>query len=740
MTMRLRFRISHLLPRISRSRMLAAWIVLSICAWSSVVFADDKKAAKDETAWAFRKPVRSALPAVHNKSWLRNPIDAFVLSKLEAAGLQPSPEASRAVLIRRVSFDLLGIPPTPAEVKAFVQDDRPDAYEKLVDKLLNSPRFGEHWATYWLDLVRYAETDGFKADDKRPNAWRYRDYTVDAVNRDKSYARFLQEQLAGDELFPHEPDAAIATGFLRHYPDEYNAVALDLRRQEILNDITDVCSSALLGLTMGCARCHDHKFDPILQTDYYRLQAFFAAYQPADLPLANEGQDKRHAQAQHEWEEKTKAIRQEMATLEKDNRTKAGSKRMARFPKEYQEAYLTPPERRTPLETQLAYMVEKQVLVPRDEVLKVMSSEVRTRWETLNKEMKKFENLKPSPYPAAMGMTEIGATAPPTYLLKRGEWKARGVEVPPGFPSAIDDREAPLPDQLLDAKTTGRRSVLATWLTSPDNPLTARVAINRLWQHHFGRGIVGTPSDFGVQGDPPTHPELLDWLAVEFMENGWSPKAMHRLVVTSAAYRQASVDSQEGSRVDPQNLLLWRARRKRLEGESLRDAMLAVSARLDDRMSGPSIHPPLPAETPGAKTWPVDADPTARDRRSVYVYVKRNLRYPLFDLFDVPDSNETCARRHVTTNAPQALALLNSQMTRDMARSLARRVLQEAGRNANTAVERAMFLALGRAPDGQERQTLAEFVKRASTATDLDKAVEDVCHALLNLNEFLYVD
>ena len=288
MTMRLRVLISHLLPRISRPRPLAAWIVLSLCAWTSVLFADDKKDAKSETAWAYRRPVRPALPSVRNLSWLRNPIDTFVLAKLEAAGLQPSAEASRAVLIRRVSFDLLGIPPTPAEVEAFVQDDRPDAYERLVDKLLNSPRFGEHWATYWLDLVRYAETDGFKADDKRPNAWRYRDYTIDAVNRDKSYARFIQEQLAGDELFPHEPEAAIATGFLRHYPDEYNAVALDLRRQEILNDITDVCSSALLGLTMGCARCHDHKFDPILQTDYYRLQAFFAAYQPADLPLASE--------------------------------------------------------------------------------------------------------------------------------------------------------------------------------------------------------------------------------------------------------------------------------------------------------------------------------------------------------------------------------------------------------------------------------------------------------------------
>jgi hypothetical protein len=401
---------------------------------------------------------------------------------------------------------------------------------------------------------------------------------------------------------------------------------------------------------------------------------------------------------------------------------------------------MTPVEQRTPLQAQLAYMVGKQVAVTKEEMVKVMSPEAKARWESLNKQMQSFAALKPAEFPAAMGMSEIGPVAPPTFLLKRGDVKAHGVEVAPGFPSAIDDREAPIADQQLAAKTTGRRSVLAGWLTSSENPLTARVAVNRIWQHHFGRGIVGTPSDFGIQGDAPTHPELLDWLAVEFMTRGWSLKAMHRLMVTSAAYRQASEDSFEGRTADPQNLLLWRARRRRIEGESLRDAMLAVSNRLENRMSGPSIHPPLPTETPGAKSWPKDADRGSEDRRSVYIYVKRNLRFPLFDLFDVPDSNETCARRHVTTNAPQALALLNSQLTRDMARALARRVLEESGRNVNAAVERAVRLALGRSPDAQERQALTEFVKRASVAADTETALEDVCHALLNLNEFLYVD
>lgn len=739
MTTRLHFLIHLATPVRSHLRLFAALLTLAVGGISSSM-ADDKKETKNETAWAYRKPVRQSLPVVRDAAWMQNPIDAFVLAKLEGAGLHPSPVADRTALIRRVTFDLLGIPPAPAEIAAFVDDNRPDAYERLVDRLLDSPRFGEHWATYWLDLVRYAETDGFKADDKRPNAWRYRDYTIASFNRDKSYARFIQEQLAGDELFPHDPEAVIATGFLRHYPDEYNAVALELRRQEILNDITDVCSSTFLGLTMGCARCHDHKFDPILQTDYYRLQAFFAAYQPADLPLADEAQERRHDQAQQEWEQKTAELRHKISALENENRMKASSKRMSRFPKEYQEAYLVPPERRSPLQTQIAYMVGRQVSVTKEEMAKAMSPEVKARWESLNKQMDAFAALKPAAFPAAMGMSEIGAVAPTTYLLKRGDFKAHGVEVAPGFPSAIDDREAPIPEQQLAAKTTGRRSVLAHWLTTPDNPLTARVAVNRIWQHHFGRGIVGTPSDFGIQGDPPTHPELLDWLAVQFVESGWSFKAIHRLMVTSAAYRQASASNRQGEAVDPQNLLLWRARRRRLEGESLRDAMLAVSNRLDNRMSGPSVHPPLPAETPGAKNWPVDADPRAADRRSVYVYVKRNLRFPLFHLFDVPDSNETCARRHVSTNAPQALALLNSALTRELARSLARRVWQESGRNANAAIDLAVRLALGRAPDANERQTLTEFVKKASGSTDTDTALEDVCHALLNLNEFLYVD
>ena len=701
----------------------------------------EKKAEPREASWAYRPPVRPALPAVTDHGWVRSPIDAFILAKLEAAGLKPSPEASRVVLIRRVTYDLHGLPPTPADIDAFIHDPRPNAYELLVDRLLTSPRYGEHWASYWLDLVRYAESDGFKADDKRPLAFRYRDYVIAAFNNDKPYNRFIQEQLAGDELFPSNADALVATGYLRHYPDEYNAVNLELRRQEILNDITDTTSAALLGLTMGCARCHDHKFDPILQTDYYRLQAFFAAYQPTELPLADGSVAAERAQKQAEWERCTAEVRQKLEAIEKPHLAKAGSKRLARFPEEYQEAYLTPPKKRTQLQSQLAFMVCKQVDVNRDEMVKAMSPGVKTEWQTLTEQLKSFDALKPPPMPTAMAMSEIGVTAPPTFLLKRGDWRARGAEVAPGFPSAIDDREAPIPDQPKNAHTTGRRSILAAWLTQKENPLTARVMVNRLWHHHFGRGIVATPSDFGVQGDPPTHPELLDWLAVEFMDRGWSLKTVHRLIVSSSTYRQSSAAPDNTLAVDPQNSLFGRASRRRLEGESLRDALLAVSGRLSERLGGPSVFPRLPAETPASKTaWPNAADAREGDRRSVYIFAKRNLRFPLLHIFDVPDNNEPCARRHVSTNAPQALALLNSQLVLDLAKSFAQRVQGETGSDVDAAVDRAMNLALGRTPDAQERLALREFVIRASQGANVDRAIEDLCHALLNLNEFLYVD
>jgi Protein of unknown function (DUF1553)/Protein of unknown function (DUF1549) len=730
------------------------------CAFTRVnaaeTVAPDKTATEKE--WAYRAPVRPMVPAVKNASWGHNPIDAFILAKQEAAGLACAPVAEPAVLIRRLSFDLTGLPPTPEEVDAFVHDASPDAYEKLVDRLLAAPQHGERLATPWLDLVRFAESDGFKADDRRPEAWRYRDYVIRSFNADKPYDRFIQEQLAGDELFPDDPDALIATGLNRHPPDEYNAVNLEQRRQEILNDLTDTTSLVFLGLTVGCARCHDHKFDPIAQTDYYRIQAFFAAYQPADRPVGKHAELERFQQRMRDWLTKTADLRKRMDELEEPYREQFLAKRKGRFPKEYQEMFDTPADKRTPLQQQIAAMVAKQVEIGHDEVAKTMKPAVRQQWQELDQTMAELNRLKPPSPPLAMALTDVGPVAPVTHLLRRGEWQHPGEEIVPGFLSAIDDRSADVPPPGPDARTTGRRSILARWLTQPDHPLTARVLVNRLWQHHFGRGIVATPSDFGNQGEPPTHPELLDWLAREFVERGWSMKAIHRLIVTSATYRQSTHFDRANAALDPENKLLWRMNRRRLEGEALRDAMLAVSGQLNAKAGGPSIYPELPPELGMSRgSWPVSSDASERNRRSVYVFVKRNLRYPLFSAFDAPDTNETCARRQLTTNAPQALALLNGKTVLDQARLFGARVLREAGTDPTRVIDRAYRVSLGRAPDAEEMRATQSFLDREATLLRqrlggnvaghdspadpaFAAAVVDLCHALLNLNEFLYLD
>jgi hypothetical protein len=715
-----------------------------------------------EKAWTYRTPVRPPVPVVRNRAGVRNPIDAFVLAKLEQAGLTPSPPGERAVLIRRLSFDLTGLPPTPEEVDAFVCDPSPQAYEKLVERLLASPQYGERWAMYWLDLVRFAESDGFKADDPRPSAWRYRDYVIQSFNRDKPYDRFVREQLAGDELYPDNREALVATGFNRHFPDEYNAVNLEQRRQEILNDMTDTTGQVVLGLTLGCARCHDHKFDPITQQDYYRIQAFFAAFQPADIPVGSHDELDHYRQQMHEWETQTSDLRKKMSAIEEPYRRQFLARRKVRFPKEYQDWFDLPAEKRSPLQQQIAFMVSKQVQIGKDEMVKAMKPEARQQWQDLAKQMSELSRLKPPTPPAAMALTDVGPVAPATHLLKRGDWRHPGPEVAPGFLSAIDDKTADLPKQPAGAKTTGRRTILANWLTRRDHPLTARVIVNRLWQHHFGRGIVATPSDFGIQGDPPTHPELLDWLATELVARGWSLKEMHRLMVTSATYRQTSLWDKAKAGVDPENRLLWRMNRRRLEGEALRDATLAISGVLNLKAGGPSIHPELPPELGIPRGgWPVTADARERNRRSVYVSVKRNLRYPLFSVFDAPDSNETCARRYVSTNAPQALMLLNSKLIQEQARAFAGRVLREASLEPGKVVEQAYRLAVGRVPDAAERQALLDFLDRdvkvvrensvknpplaPSPAPEACEpawgaAVVDLCHALMNVNEFVYVD
>jgi hypothetical protein len=691
-------------------------------------------------------------PAVRDHTAVRNPIDAFVLANLEKRGLTFSPPADRRTLIRRIYFDLIGLPPTPEEIDAFLNDLAPNAYEKLVERLLESPRFGERQAVAWLDLVRFAESDGFKADDPRPNAWRYRDYVIRSFNADKPYNRFVQEQLAGDELFPGDSDALIATGYLRHFPDEYNAVNCEQRRQEILNDITDTTASAFLGLTMGCAKCHDHKYDPILQSDYYRFQAHFAAFWPVDEPILNREERQRYEKRLQDWEAQTAELRHRIDELEKPYRDKAEKKERQRFVSEYSSIVDIPMEKRTPLQKQLGAMVEKQVFGrSTKDVGKVMKGAAKEQWDGMMKRMAELEREKPPEPPLAMACTDVGREAPPTHLLRRGDWRKPDEVVQPGFPESVALKwPADKSYTTNTAHSTGRRAQLAAWITDQDNPLTARVIVNRIWQTHFGRGILGTPSDFGVQGERPTHPELLDWLARELVRNNWSLKAIHRLIVLSAAYQQ-NAESEASAitvSVDPENRLLWHYPRRRLDAEALRDSLLAVSGQLSPAEGGPSIYPELPEEMKkSAKNWPVSATAAERNRRSVYIAVRRNLRYPMLAMFDAPDNNETCARRYVTTTAPQALMLLNDKIVVDIARQFAQRIEREAGDDPAKLVDRAFELALARKPDAAEASSMRGFLQeqtafhREKGAKDaLYEAVVDLCHSVLNLNESLFVD
>jgi hypothetical protein len=697
--------------------------------------------------WAYTTPQKAPLPSVHKRDCLVNPIDTFVLAQLEAEDLQPSRRADRLSLLRRVTFDLIGLPPTPAEQESFLADTSLDAYRRVVDRLLASPHYGERWAQHWLDLVRYAETDGFKADDLRPAAHQYRDYVIRALNADLPYDRFIRQQLAGDELEPGEPQALVATGLNRLGPDEYNAANLEQRRQEILDDLTEVTGSVFLGLTLGCARCHDHKFDPISQEDYFHMQAHFAPIRARDDLFAAGAQERqRYRERLAAWESATHEVRSRIDGLVAELREKGRAQALSKFRPEIQQAVQTPQTKRTPFQQVIALMAESQLQRGAEDAVRRLSPEQKKRYEELAKQL----GPRPQPQgPAVMGVSDIGRVAPATRLLAGGDWRKPRAEMQPGFlevlrPAVADVTPTPVGD------STGRRGALARWLTRPENPLTARVLVNRLWQHHFGVGIVATPSDFGAQGDPATHPALLDWLAVEFVEHGWSLKHMHRMMVTSEAYCQTSLvdpgDLQHARalQTDRDNKLLWHARRRRLEGETLRDALLAVSGELNRRPFGPSARPRLP-EKVSSYAWKPDARAQEQNRRSVYVIAKRNMRFPMFDAFDLPDMHNSCARRTRTTTAPQALLLLNSDFTLERAQHWSRLLRANSGGDDPMLVQKAYCEAWGRQASEEEIAAGVYFLQRqrevlASRGGKPEEATVDFCHAMLGANEFLYVD
>ena len=670
--------------------------------------------------WAFQ-PVRPTPGAT---------IDSLLHAKMAPKGVTPNPRADKPTLLRRASLVLTGLPPSPEELQSFLADSSPQAFEKVIDRLLASPAYGERWARHWLDLARYADSEGFKADETRPHVWRYRDYVIQSLNADKPYDRFVKEQIAGDELYPHDLNAKVAVGFNRHFPDESNAANIRQRRQELLFDITDVTGSVFLGLTYGCAKCHDHKFDPILQKDYYRLQAFFQNTRIEDEAVLLSGPDYENWKTRRaHWEAQTASLRAEIeALLEKPRKAKFDD-RLSRFPEEIQETILMDPAKRTPFQWHMFTKAKAQVTFTEGELAAALKGDAKARYAELTRQLAAFDSIKPPDLPVAQTLTDMHTEPPPTFLLKAGSYEAPGAEVAPGFLSILDPSDLNL--------ARGRRSALANWIASPANPLTARVIVNRLWHHHFGRGISATPSDFGLMGERPTNLPLLDHLASSLVANGWSLKKLHKQIMLSHAWQQSSANHPASAAADPDNKLWWKYPRHRLEGEAVRDSMLAVSGQLNAKMFGPPVFPPLPAGVVTRGGWKKDEDAAAASRRSVYVFVRRNTRYPLFDAFDMPDTHESCARRNMTINPAQSLELMNSRLVADWSRRFADRVRNDAGQSLDGMLDRAWKLAVQRPPTAAERADARAFLERSSATPE---SWADLCQTLLSTNEFLYIN
>ena len=700
---------------------------------------EERPITEDERAyWAFVKPGRPPRPPVDEPRWATNPIDAFLYAAWNEARLTPVPRADPLTLVRRIYLDVLGLPPSPSEVERFLTDDAPDAWERLVDELLASPHYGERWARHWMDLVRYADSGGFEFDVDRPQMFRYRDYLVEAFNQDKPYDRFVQEQIAGDEIAPGSDEARIATGYLRLGPEG----AVD--RLESLDDLVTTTSLAFMGVTVGCARCHDHKFDPIPQKDYYRIQAVFFPTDKLQHPLAPDDVVALHDAETERLDAQIEALEDWKTELAAPYHQQIVDREIAKLPEYLQIAWRTPEEERTEGQRLNVTQIEDTLsvsslrkLVTEDDITALMPPSVKTRFDQLNDRIEVLEERKPEPLPSARAIQEKGREPEPSYFLHRGSANAKGSVMAPGVLSvATDGGEWDFPEPPSDAASSWRRRGFAEWLTNENNPLTARVIVNRLWQHHFGEGIVRTPSNFGKMGVPPTHPELLDWLAVDLMDGGWRLKRMHRLMLTSEAYRLAAAHDADNAAIDPENRLMWRMPRVRLEAEIIRDAILSVSGSLDRTLGGPAILPyidPDLFEKSSKRDWKglPDSDRSTW-RRSLYVFSKRSIRYPMFETFDQPNLIDSVGRRNRTTIAPQALILMNNPMIVFQAGKFAERIRREAGDDIGRQVEHAFRLTLGREPEPSERVAAKELV------TARADGLNELCRLMFNLNEFLY--
>jgi hypothetical protein len=695
-------------------------------------------ARSDEKPWPFCVPLNQDPPQVKSSNWVINDIDRFVLSRLEQHGLQPAPPASKRTLLRRLYLDLIGLPPSPVEIQQFIDDESSEAYAKVVNGLLDDERYGERWARRWLDLARYADTAGYEGDPDLPHAWRYRDYVIDAFNQDKPYDLFIKEQIAGDELdeimgageLPlSKPEHIVALTFLRLAP--FTEPRGDETRHELLSEMTSTVGSVFLGLTVGCAKCHDHRHDDISTADFYRLKAFFATVQipppergdafqiggsiAADFYRTGEQEwaDKRRTEirqqmdvAKNELQQLKNAIAQRLGQEKVDDLLKRGDERITQVEKD---------------------LYERLSAIPR----------------FLDQDLKRLEPMAMSLRHSFGPPYEPGV--PVTRIMQRGEYDNPGDVVEAGFLSAITGNQDPAPIRLDPFRrwpTRSRRMALANWIASPHNPMTARVMVNRLWHWHFGQGIVRTPSDFGQLSGGPSHQELLDWLALKFIDEKWSIKAMHRLIVQSATYQQSSIHTNEVAfTIDPDNRLLWRFNRQRLDAEAIRDSVLLASGRLNNEKYGLPIFPPLPGDVAEAlkfnnSKWNAQHGPEGR-RRSIYIYQQRTLTMPLMQSFDALVCDESRPSRDASITPLQALALLNGDFTNEEAKHFAIRVTQSGNGELTDQIKLAFEIALGRLPTNPELERM--FSMCTSSEAESNRLVS-LCRVLLNANEFIYVD
>jgi len=739
------------------------------------------KATNAKPLWSWQPVQAQFIPVVQQKNWVRQPLDAFVLTKLEAKGLAPSPDADRATFIRRATLDVWGVIPTPEEVAAFEKDTSADAYEKVVDRLLASPRYGERQARLWLDLSRYADSAGFQNDNTRPNFFRYRDYVINAFNENKPYSRFIQEQIAGDEIAPGDQKVLVATGFLAGYPDNSNSRDLVQRKYQITTDMTDTVGQAILGTTVGCARCHNHKTDKFTQKDYYSLQAFFANTAFDEKTPAEKGpQELAYEKAQAAYDEATKEIRDKQKAIIDSVRDAAFKYHKERYLTDSRESIFKPKDQWNALDRWVNHRLDAVTddaalagflrYAADDKSAPEHSEEIVKKadeYQKLTQELRKFANKRPergsNTFTAA---TELGhSDAPPTFVFFGGNHERPLDEVQPAFPEAITSEK---PDIKPLEGSSGRRTALANWLVAPSNPLTARVFVNRIWNQYFGKGIVATVSDFGKAGDKPTNQELLDYLADRFVKDGWDVKKLHRQVLLSSVYRQSSNQREDVAKVDPDGKLLAAFPRKRLEAEEIRDSILVASGKLNEQIGGPSVFPPVPANLTGGgnfnqdPAWTTSKNPKDWVRRSIYTFTRRSLPYPLLETFDMANAQQIHSKRDVTTTPLQALTLYNSDIVFGWSQALAGRILNEAGADENAQFDRLYEILFSRKPREEERQLLQAFLAQhqktiAEKAEDgklslaqpigaTTKAADplraaafvDLVHTVLNSNEFVY--